>query len=223
MTEPTPAASNQRSTQAPLLERLCAALRPDHRWFPLVVFLLALALGLLFGLSWMGMRRALPAPSAAPATALDPQHPPLPAPLAGDPSALPAPMPGAPNAAHIEPAPVAAQPDAAESTPGPVAVVPDATPSASGDSQPQIVERKQPDYPIEALRAQEEGEVRLRIALDALGNVEDIRVVQSSRSRALDNAAIEAARNWKFRPAIHDGQPTSGMVEVPVAFRLDEH
>jgi protein TonB len=190
----------------------------------LVVFALALALGLLIGLSWLRLRKVQPAPSAASAaTTLDPQHRPLPAPMSGDPSALPAQTTQASSAAHIEPTPAPAQSVATVSTSVPDVVVPDATPPASADSEAQIVERKQPDYPIEAVRAQDEGVVRLQIALDALGNVEDVRVVQTSHSGALDNAAKDAARNWKFRPAMHDGQPVSSTIEVPVEFRLEEH
>lgn len=223
MTEPTPP-SNPRSPKAPISERLRAALRPGHRWFPLTVFVLALALGLLIGLSWIGMRPAQPAPSAVTAaTALDPQHPPLPAPMASDSSALPAPMPHAAAEAHVEPTPAPAQSVASAESPTPDAAVPDATPMASTDTPPLIVEHSQPDYPIEAVRANEEGEVRLQITLDALGNLDDVRLLQSSHSRALDHAAMDAVRKWKFRPATHDGRPVPGTIDVPVQFRLDEH
>lgn len=94
---------------------------------------------------------------------------------------------------------------------------------ASTDTPPLIVEHSQPDYPIEAVRANEEGEVRLQITLDALGNLDDVRLLQSSHSRALDHAAMDAVRKWKFRPATHDGRPVSGTIDVPVQFHLDEH
>ena len=188
------------------------------------MFALALALGLLIGLSWQRLRSAQPATSAATVAAtLDPQHPPLPAPMAGDPSALPTPMPNVHGAAHIEPTPAATLSVTATATPEPVATTTDAIQTESGNSQAQIIERSQPDYPIEAVRANEEGEVRLQIALDAQGNIDDVRIVQSSHSRALDKAAMDAARKWKFRPAMHDGQPAAATIEVPVQFHLDEH
>ena len=216
---------NRLTTQPTRVERLRAVLRPGHRWFPLTVFALALTLGLLVGLSWLKLRQAQPAASTAnAATAVDPQHPPLPAPMSGDPSALPAQMSNARPTARIEPVPAAAQSVATASTPDEATTVPDARSSTSVDSSPQIVERgSAPNYPIDALRAHEEGDVRVQIALDASGNVQDVRVLQSSHSRALDNAAMDAARNWKFRPAMHDGQPVAGTIDVPVEFHLDEH
>ncbi len=95
--------------------------------------------------------------------------------------------------------------------------------AGAGDSEAQISERTPPEYPLESLRAHEEGEVRLQIALDALGNVEDVRVAGTSHSRNLDRAAMSAVRSWHFRPATHNGQPIGSMIEVPVDFRLDEH
>ncbi len=216
----------KRLTQQPTrLERLRAVLRPGHRWFPLAVFALALALGLLIGLSWLKLRQTQPAsPTANAATTVDPQHPLLPAPMGGGLSTLPAPTPGVRNAAHIEPAPATAQSIAAGLTPDQDTAVSDALPPPSGDSPAQIVERSsRPDYPAEALRAHEEGSVRLQIVVNEQGQVENVSVLQSSHSRALDNAAMDAARTWKYRPAMHDGQPTSATIEVPMDFRLDEH
>ena len=143
--------------------------------------------------------------------------------MAGDLSALPAQMPNVHGAARIEPTPAATLSVAATVAPEAVTTTTDSTPTTSSDSQAQIIERSQPDYPVEAVRANEEGEVRLQIALDTQGNIADVRIVQSSHSRALDKAAVDAARKWKFRPAMHDGQPAAATIEVPVQFHLDEH
>jgi len=86
----------------------------------------------------------------------------------------------------------------------------------------QVIERSEPNYPIEALNAHEEGEVHLQVALDALGNVEDVRVASSSGSRQLDRAAMESVRSWHFRPARHAGEAVSSMIDVPVNFRIDD-
>ena len=211
-----------------LFERVRAALRPGHRWFPLAVFMLALIAGLLIGLLWLGMRRTQPAAATTSASApLDPQHPALPAPMPGGLSTLPTQIPTAPNAAYIKPTPIAPQTDASAAASNPVATSqapdePTAGAQASGDSEPQVIEHSQPDYPDDALRAHEEGETRLQIALDALGHVEDVRLAHSSGSRTLDRAAMDAARNWRFRPAMRGGQAVSGLIEVPVEFHLDD-
>ncbi len=202
-------------------ERLHGIAQPGSRWFPALVFAVPLAVGLLIGLAWVAMHRAQPAPTTtAAAPVADSQHPPLPAPTAGDLSAMPAVKPGV---AHIVPTPAAAPPAAAESAAAPAAAssIAPVTP-ANTETPPQIAERTQPAYPAEALRAQEQGEVRLRVSIDALGGVADVQIAQSSGSRALDRAAMDAVRTWKFRPATQAGQPVASTIDVPVDFRLDE-
>ena len=207
------------------LRRLLAALRPGQRWFALVVFALALLLGLAVGAIWLHTRATQPAPTAAGATiASDPTHPPLPTPTPGALSTLPPAMQSAPGAAYIASKPAVAEPEATDSAPGPTTVTQpssDAT-TAEGDSEAQVTEHNQPDYPIESLNAHEEGEVRMQVALDALGNVEDVRIASSSGSRRLDRAAMEAVRSWHFRPARRAGEAVSSMIDVPVDFRIDE-
>ncbi len=209
----------------PLTVRLSAALR--RHWVGLVMFAVALLIGVTCSLLWLHTRHAQPTTTAAGA-ALDPTHPPLPAPMAGGLSTLPARVSTAPNAPYIaspssmattEPAELASNATMATSQ-NPEAST-DSVP-AIGDHDPQVIDRIQPEYPIEALRDHEEGEARLQVALDALGNVEDVRIAHSSGSRTLDRAAADAVRNWRFRPAVHEGQATSSQLEVPVDFHLDE-
>lgn len=217
------------STQS-LPARLRAALRPGQRWFAAVVFALALALGLVVGAIWQHTRPAQPAPTTAGATiAADPTHPALPTPMPGALSTLPPAQQQAPGAAYIATTPEAAgseltdttAPDATPNERASIASPADASP-VEGDSEAQVIERSEPNYPIEALNAHEEGEVRLQVALDALGNVEDVRVASSSGSRQLDRAAIESVRSWRFRPARRAGEAVSSMIDVPVNFRIDD-
>ncbi|TWH15115.1 energy transducer TonB [Pseudoxanthomonas taiwanensis] len=77
-----------------------------------------------------------------------------------------------------------------------------------------------PRYPPAAARAGIEGEVILIIDVDANGNVTNVTVEKSSRNRDLDRAAMEAARKWRFNPAVVDGQKAAGRVRVPVNFTL---
>jgi protein TonB len=212
-------------------ERLRALAQPGNRWFPLTLFVAALALGLSIGGIWTASHRPQAAsnalaPAAASSVAPDAQHSTLPAPMSGDLSALNTPTSGS-GVAHIVPTPTAETPASAESVVAPVAVASIASPAvptvSSGETPPQIVERSQPGYPADALRDQEQGTVRLRVALDAQGAIEDVQVLESSRSRALDHAAMDSVRTWKFRAAIQNGQPVASTIDVPVEFRLDEH
>jgi len=228
MTDDTPPAHIAPQT---LPARLLAALRPGQRWFSLVVFAIALVLGLAVSAIWMHSRTIQPVPATAGAViAADPTHPPLPTPMPGALSTLPPAQQQAPGAAYIASSAVEAVPDAAAASgPGPstaalepAAGSPADAASSEGDREAQVIERSEPNYPIESLNAREEGEVRLQVALDALGNVEDVRVIDSSGSRMLDRAAMESVRSWRFRPARHAGEPIASMATVSVDFHLDE-
>lgn len=78
-----------------------------------------------------------------------------------------------------------------------------------------------PKYPPSAYRAGIQGEVVLIVSVDASGNVTDVSVEKSSRNRDLDRAAMEAARKWRFNPAVVNGQKAAGRVRVPVNFTLN--
>ena len=75
-----------------------------------------------------------------------------------------------------------------------------------------------PDYPRRALRRGVEGVVLVRVDVGPDGVPTSVGISQSSRSRELDRAAIEAVERWRFRPAMADGRPTVGTVVVPIDF-----
>jgi protein TonB len=78
-----------------------------------------------------------------------------------------------------------------------------------------------PPYPPVALRLGEEGTVRLHIALDSSGKIETVRIVKTSGSERLDNAAVSwVAGHWRYAPATRDGQPVASSVLADVRFDL---
>ncbi|WDS37077.1 TonB family protein [Pseudoxanthomonas sp.] len=77
-----------------------------------------------------------------------------------------------------------------------------------------------PTYPVAALRRGETGTAVLRVQVDAQGNPGGVALVQRSGSRDLDRAAMEAVRKWHFQPAVQDGVPLAGSVDIPVEFNL---
>jgi protein TonB len=103
------------------------------------------------------------------------------------------------------------------------------TPTQPRQAQPAAAERaprplasnRIPSYPVEALRSGVEGQVVLAMSVDQNGVPSEIEVVERSGERALDRAALQAARNWRFEPALRDGQPVTAQVTVPVDFRRD--
>lgn len=60
----------------------------------------------------------------------------------------------------------------------------------------------------------------LRIRIDTAGDPQDVRVFDGSGFDLLDQAALRAARQWRFQPARRDGHPIPAWVEIPVRFRL---
>ncbi|MEX1109259.1 MAG: energy transducer TonB, partial [Dongiaceae bacterium] len=79
----------------------------------------------------------------------------------------------------------------------------------------------EPDYPWASRRAGEEGRVVLRVEVSAAGTVDAIDVAESSGHRRLDEAALEAVRQWRFEPARVGEQPIATSVSVPITFRLE--
>lgn len=76
----------------------------------------------------------------------------------------------------------------------------------------------EPAYPADARG--ERGRVLLLLRVSADGLVTEVRIVESSGSGALDRAAVEAARAWRFRPATRDdGMPIASAVRRGVTFR----
>ena len=78
-----------------------------------------------------------------------------------------------------------------------------------------------PRYPIVARRSGVEGTVHLRVVVSREGRPVHVAVERTSGSTALDNAALEAVRGWKFAPARRGQEPVEQAVTVPVVFRLE--
>jgi periplasmic protein TonB len=193
-------------------------------WLPsprsLLWVLGAFALGLLlFLLVWRGgtdsdFYRAGP---AAP-TAAAPQYAPLPAPVSG----------GGKEASDVAPPSSKAgssedQPRLVETAPPPAPPVAAATPrprpaAPAAVSQPQPISTPAPKYPSMALRRGEHGTVMVSAQIGPDGVPASVDVAKSSGSRVLDRAAVDAVRRWRFRPALADGQPVPGEVQVPISF-----
>lgn len=64
------------------------------------------------------------------------------------------------------------------------------------------------------------GELVLEVDVDAAGRVTDVRVrdPESGVDPALQSRVIAAARQWRFAPAIRDGEAVASTVAVPLSF-----
>ena len=78
-----------------------------------------------------------------------------------------------------------------------------------------------PQYPPQARRLNQQGQVLLRVKVDAQGQVQQVEIVSSSGFPALDRAAQEAVQRWQFSPALRNNTPIESWVTVPIQFTLN--
>lgn len=115
-------------------------------------------------------------------------------------------------AAATSPAPPLAP--AARSIPPPPA-------SATRGGTPIIIwVTPRPAYPDASRLAGEEGTVMIKVTFDLAGTPQFIAVDRSSGFPALDQAAIDAAREMRVEPYMRDGTPERAVIVVPMRFTL---
>jgi TonB family protein len=88
-----------------------------------------------------------------------------------------------------------------------------------GVSAPVLVYKKEPEYSEEARKAKYQGTVTLYVEVDPSGKAVNIRVLHSL-GLGLDEKAIEAVKQWKFKPGMKDGKPVTVQASIEVNFRL---
>lgn len=87
--------------------------------------------------------------------------------------------------------------------------------------QGYLVHRVEPTYPALARTAHIQGPVELRAIISKEGTIENLRVV--SGHPMLAQAALEAVRQWRYRPYILNGEPMEVETQVTVNFVLSSN
>jgi TonB family protein len=93
----------------------------------------------------------------------------------------------------------------------------------NGVSDPVLVREVKPNYTSDALRAKIQGTVEMDAVVRADGTIDprSIRIVRSlDSSFGLDREAIEAVKQWRFRPAMRKGQAVASLVTLELVFTL---
>jgi TonB family protein len=90
------------------------------------------------------------------------------------------------------------------------------------DSAPALLNHVDAVYPAQARAAGLSATVGLELSIDAAGNVSDVKVVRPA-GFGFDDAAVAAARQLKFRPAMHDGAAVAATVLFDQKFVLRPH
>jgi protein TonB len=92
--------------------------------------------------------------------------------------------------------------------------------SSGAKVPPSITSRAVPRYPRELLLQGIEGRVMLELSIDAQGRVESTQLKSSSGYPAMDEAALETVRKWRFNPARRGNAPVASRAVVPVEFTI---
>lgn len=86
---------------------------------------------------------------------------------------------------------------------------------------PVVISSVRPNYPRSAKNAEVEGVAYVTLSVDASGNVMGAVIAGSTGNPALDRAAVEAAYQWRFSPALDRyGQPSPCHITIPFQFSL---
>ena len=100
-------------------------------------------------------------------------------------------------------------------------VYPDSRTFVAVDQQPEMVFHQKPEYPRLARDMGIEGKVWVTALIDIDGSVREAKVLKSSGSERLDDSAVQAAYDYKYKPAIKGGEPVPVWVSYQVVFELD--
>ncbi len=84
--------------------------------------------------------------------------------------------------------------------------------------KPEVIHRVEPAYPELARKAGIEGMVVAKVLIDTKGNVEKVEVVKSHPM--LDEAAVAAAKQFKFKPGKQRDRYVKVWMTIPFTFRL---
>jgi protein TonB len=119
-------------------------------------------------------------------------------------------------AAAILPDGAPGQPPAAVAAPR-NAAQPDPNAYVATDEAAEPIYTVRGTYPDIARQAGVEGTVVVQALVGTDGHVRDTRIVRSIP--ALNGAALEAVKQWRFKPAATGGKPVAAWVSVPISFR----
>jgi TonB family protein len=89
---------------------------------------------------------------------------------------------------------------------------------SQGVSRGLLVKKVQPVYPKNALFMKVEGAVELMATVSKTGDITHVKVV--SGDSQLTKAALDAVRQWKYKPYLLNGEPVEIQTQITINFRL---
>jgi protein TonB len=100
----------------------------------------------------------------------------------------------------------------------PTVATPDRVRVSSGVASGNLVNKVQPVYPPIARTNRIAGQVILHAIISKSGNIENLQVV--SGHPMLTQAALDAVRQWKYKPYMLNGEPVEVETTIQVNFNL---
>jgi periplasmic protein TonB len=91
--------------------------------------------------------------------------------------------------------------------------------TGGGVSDPQLISSVDPEFSDEARRAKYQGICLVALVVDASGHPQNVHVVRPL-GMGLDEKAIEAVKQYKFKPAFYQGHPVAVEIQVEVNFHI---
>jgi protein TonB len=81
-----------------------------------------------------------------------------------------------------------------------------------------LLSQTKPAYPLLAIQTRTQGDVVLRAIIGKDGSVAELQVV--SGHPLLVKAAMDAVRQWRYKPTLLNGEPVEVDTTITVSFRL---
>ncbi len=100
----------------------------------------------------------------------------------------------------------------------PKLVAPQRVRVSQGVSEGLLTHKVMPEYPAVAKQARVQGQVLLQALISKDGKIENVQVV--SGPPMLAQAAVNAVRQWRYKPYMLNGQPTEVETMITVNFKL---
>ena len=89
-----------------------------------------------------------------------------------------------------------------------------------GLTPPEVLHRVQPKYDSSSARRGVQGAVDIEVVIDERGTIGFARIINGLSDEELDRLALEAVRQWRFRPATLGNDPVAVRAVVTVNFRI---
>jgi periplasmic protein TonB len=86
---------------------------------------------------------------------------------------------------------------------------------------PVEIKRGIPQYTTDAMRARVQGSFLVECVVETTGVCTNIRIVRAlTPSFGLDEEAVKAVRQWRFRPGMRHGEPVPVLVTMQIDFAI---